>query len=78
MMYCVSISKIDESTALRRNHLDNKERIDAFYVAKQFLLCLRVSSLNFRSSCLWACSEISRFLKDSDIWSLYSFKTKKK
>ena len=30
MMYCVSISKIDESTALRRNHLDNKERIDAF------------------------------------------------
>ena len=25
-----SISKIDESTALRRNNLDNKERIVAF------------------------------------------------
>ena len=30
MMYCVSTGKIDESTALRGNHLDNKERIDAF------------------------------------------------
>ena len=30
MMHCVSISKIDESTALRRSHLANKERIDAF------------------------------------------------